>query len=198
MTFIEFDAAYVKNLSEGDTETEAHFTKYFGELLFLKLRHRIRNVQLIEDIRQETLMRVLKVVRNKGIEHPERLGGFVNTVSNNVMFEELRKEGRTLPMSDDAPEPRDERVDMDGPLLNEELKAQVASILETLPEKDCRLLRMIFLEEVPKEQVCRLFNVDGDYLRVLVHRAKSRFRAEFVKRAPAAMVIQRKVGVSGA
>ena len=197
MIFVDFNAEYVKKLSEGDTETEAHFTKYFGELLFLKLRHRIRNVQLIEDIRQETLMRVLKTVRAKGIEHPERLGGFVNTVSNNVMFEELRKEGRTLPISEDAPEPRDERVDLDSPLLNEELKAQVASILEALPEKDRRLLRMIFLDEVPKEQICRMFNVDGDYLRVLVHRAKSRFRAEFVKRAPAAMVIQRKVSVSG-
>jgi len=44
---------------------------------------------------------------------------------------------------------------------------------------------MLFLQELPKDEICRLLGVDGDYLRVLLHRAKSRFRAEYIKRTGA-------------
>ena len=52
----------------------------------------------------------------------------------------------------------------------------VRSILEELPEKDRRILRAIFLEDADKCDVCQRFDVNRDYLRVLVHRAKIRFR----------------------
>jgi len=184
LIFAQFDHAYLEKLRAHDTETEVHFTKYFGELLFLKLRNKLRSVQLIDDVRQETLLRVLKIVRERGVDHPERLGAFVHSVCNNVMYEEFRKQGRHLQMAEDAPEPRDERVDLDAPLLGEEVRDQVEAILDALPAKDRSVLRMIYLEEVPKEEICRLLHVDQDYLRVLLHRAKSRFRAEFLKRDP--------------
>ena len=81
-------------LRAGDAAVEEHFTAYFGELIYLKLRGRLRSHQLIEDIRQETLLRVLRIVQEGGLEHPERLGAFVNAVSNNVMLELLRQENR--------------------------------------------------------------------------------------------------------
>lgn len=183
MTFVSFDSEYVNKLRAADTDTEYHFTQYFGELLFLKLRYRLRSSQLIEDVRQETMFRVLKIVRAKGIDHPERLGAFVHSVCNNVLFEQLRSEGRHLQMAEDAPDPVDERVDLDAPIIGEEMRELIDNILEALPAKDRSLLRMLFLEEVPKDEICRLLNVDSDYLRVLLHRAKSRFRAEYLKRA---------------
>lgn len=186
MTFATFDAAYVAHLRDGDSATEAHFTRYFGDLLFLKLRHRLRSVQLVEDIRQETLLRVIRTIRADGLEHPERLGAYVNTVSNYVMMEMLRSEGRHPLLEPDAPEPRDSRVDLDAPLIDRERREQVAQVLAALPAKDQTLLRMIFLEEVDKDEICSRLHVDGDYLRVLLHRAKARFRSEFLQRAAAA------------
>jgi RNA polymerase sigma-70 factor (ECF subfamily) len=38
-------------------------------------------------------------------------------------------------------------------------------------------LREIFLEEKDKDEVCRDFGVDRDYLRVLLHRAKQSFKS---------------------
>ena len=37
----------------------------------------------------------------------------------------------------------------------------------------------VFLEEAEKTEICGRFRVDRDYLRVLVHRAKNRFREAF-------------------
>ena len=96
MELIAFDAQYVRLLTEGDPETERHFTAYFSELIRIKLRSKLRSPQLIEDVRQETFLRVLNTLRRKdGLQHPERLGAFVNTVCNNVMLEAIRGESRT-------------------------------------------------------------------------------------------------------
>src|SRR5437879_13545424 len=85
--FHSFDEDYLRRLASGDAVVEHHFSSYFGDLLLLKLRVRVRSPQLVEDIRQETLMRVLQIVRRKGVDHPERFGAFVSAVCNNVMLE---------------------------------------------------------------------------------------------------------------
>jgi RNA polymerase sigma-70 factor (ECF subfamily) len=54
-------------------------------------------------------------------------------------------------------------------------------VIDDLPEKDRNLLRAFFLEEKEKDEVCRLFGVDRDYFRVLLHRAKDKFRVLYEK-----------------
>ncbi len=44
------------------------------------------------------------------------------------------------------------------------------------------LLKAVFLDERDRDEVCREFGVDRDYLRVLLHRAKQEFKTEYVKR----------------
>jgi RNA polymerase sigma-70 factor, ECF subfamily len=177
LNFQSFDAEYVQRLKDGDAGVENHFASYFGELLYLKLRARLRSRQLIEDIRQETLLRVLVILRTKGgVEHPERFGAFVNAVGNNVMLEFCRSESRTDAIDDHQDEPPDTTVDLDGPLISSDTKRQIERVMQELPEKDRRLLEAVYLEEADKSEVCRRHKVNPDYLRVLLHRAKSRFR----------------------
>jgi RNA polymerase sigma-70 factor (ECF subfamily) len=40
----------------------------------------------------------------------------------------------------------------------------------------------VFLEERDREDICREFGVDREYLRVLLHRAKQVFKVEYLKR----------------
>ena len=181
MQFHSFDEDYLRRLADGDSVVEHHFSSYFGDLLSLKLRVRIRSPQLIEDIRQETLLRVLKIVRKKGIEHPERFGAFVSAVCNNVLMELIRGESRHE-SAESTLEPADETINLDGPLITQQRRRQVEAVLDELPEKDRDLLRMFFLEERDKTELCKRFGVNEDYLRVLLHRAKSRFRSMYSKR----------------
>ena len=174
--FHSFDQDYLRRLASGDAVVEHHFSSYFGDLLLLKLRARIRSTQLIEDIRQETLLRVLQTVRKAGVEHPERFGAFVIGVCSNVMMELFRGETRHEGWASEF-EPADDRVDLEVPLVNQQRRRQVDRILEELPERDRELLRMFFLEERDKSEICKRFKVREDYLRVLLHRAKLRFRS---------------------
>jgi RNA polymerase sigma-70 factor, ECF subfamily len=177
-----FDEAYLKRLRERDFPTEQHFVAYFRKLLVIKLRSRLRGSEAVEDIAQETFLRVLKAMSSeRGIRQPERLGAFVNSVCNNVLQEFYRSSGHGTQLDEDTPEPIDQVLDLDGFLVSKQTREQVREVLALLPEKDRQLLRAIFLEEKEKDQVCKEFGVDRDYLRVLLHRAKNNFRVFYEK-----------------
>jgi len=184
--FINFDPEYVRLLTEGDPATERHFVSYFGELIRIKLRSKLRSLHLVDEVRQETFLRVLNILRRKGgLQNPERLGAFVNTVCNNVMFESLRAETRTDPYPGEEFDPVDNRVDVEGELVTEERKRMVTAVLSGMPAREQNLLRSVFLEEKDKDEICRQLNVDREYLRVLIHRAKECFRSGHLKKAAA-------------
>jgi RNA polymerase sigma-70 factor (ECF subfamily) len=174
--FRSFDQQYVDDLRAGVPEVSQHFAAYFGELIRIKLRGRLRCPHLIEDVRQETLFRVLRVINERGIEHPERLGAFVNSVCTNVTHEFLRAASHSSQDPDNAREPADDRPDARTALIQEELRREVKMAIEQLSLKDRQLLRMIFFEERDKTEICETLGVTRDSLRVLLHRAKLRLK----------------------
>jgi RNA polymerase sigma-70 factor (ECF subfamily) len=177
-----FDESYVERLREGDFRTQEHFVAYFSELIQLKLRSRLHSPQAIEDVRQETFSRVFAALRSGKLRQPDRLGAFVNSMCNNVLLEHYRSSSRDTPLEDeeekDFPAPT---VDVLGAIAARQMGEKIREILEELPERDRRLLREVFLEERDKDEVCRDFGVDRDYLRVLLHRAKQSFKSLYLK-----------------
>jgi RNA polymerase sigma-70 factor (ECF subfamily) len=177
-----FDRGYFERLRAGHSETESHFVSYFSELLLIKLRARFLQTHAIEDIRQETFVRVLAALRKEsGIQQPERLGPFVNSVCNNVLLEYYRSTTRHSELGDSAYDVPDETVDLDGRLISDEAQKSVRKVLDKLSPKDRDVLRAVLLEEGDKDQLCLRLGVDRDYLRVLVHRAKQNFKSSFEK-----------------
>lgn len=173
----DFDRAYIDRLAAGDPETERHFTRYFGDLLALKLRSRLRSAAQIEDARQETFVRVLSTLKQKGgIASPEALGAFVNTVCTNVVFEMYRSGSRLAPLDEGHDEADLRKADAETSLMAAEEHSRVRAVLAGLPQKDRDVLRLVFFEERDKDAVCEELNVDRNYLRVLLHRAKTHFR----------------------
>jgi RNA polymerase sigma-70 factor (ECF subfamily) len=176
----EFDGAYVQRLIAEDPETERHFSRYFGELLTLKLRSRLSSAALIDDAKQETFARVLTSLKRKnGIAKPATLGAFVNAVCNNVLFELYRSSSRTTPLEENVDPPDTRRLDAVESMVAGEERVRVRRALEALPEKERKLLRALFFEERDKDMICRELHIDRNYLRVLLHRAKARFRERF-------------------
>lgn len=182
LEFTVFDEEYVARLASGDPETEAHFGIYFGRFLSLKLRARRLSVEMSDDIRQETLYRVLKTLRQgKGVQDPTRFGAFVNAVCNNVLLEFLHKISRDSALGDDVPEVEDSAMPADETLITAERSKAVAAILKDMSGKDREILRMVFFEDVARDEICRRLHTDAGYVRVLLHRAKARFQAAFLK-----------------
>jgi RNA polymerase sigma-70 factor (ECF subfamily) len=182
LQFHAFDEPYVERLRAGDARTQEHFGAYFSALIQVKLRSRLQSREAIEDVRQETFARFYVALRDGKILRPECLGSFVNSICNNVLLEHYRSSARQTPLDDD-----DQKeipalpVDLLRAITAEETGKKVREILDQLAERDRRLLREVFLEERDKDEVCRDFGVDREYLRVLLHRAKQSFKSLYLK-----------------
>lgn len=182
MEFFSFDGAYVDRLRAGDPSTEQHFVAYFDQLLRIKLRSRTLASDRVEDLRQETYIRVVAALRKEGgIRQPERFGAFVNSICNNVLLEYYRSSARNQPLEDEHVDIPDKVLDLEGMLATKQSGEYVRRILDGMPKRDRDLLRAIFLEEKEKDAVCRELGVDREYLRVLVHRAKDKFKSLYGK-----------------
>jgi len=185
LQFIAFDAAYLERLQRGDAATEQHFAAYFSELIRIKLRSRLSSTEAVEDVRQETFVRVLALVRAKdGIRQPERLGALVNSVCNNVLLEHYRSHHRGTSPLDDEPERVFVADDISslGHVEIAETERVVRKILAELPDRERRLLQAVLLEERDKDEVCAELGLTRDHLRVLIHRAKQSFKFFYMKR----------------
>jgi RNA polymerase sigma-70 factor (ECF subfamily) len=119
---------------------------------------------------------VLTTLKEKGgLASAESLGAFVNGVCNNVLFEMYRANARTTALDENYDEASTGAA-ADLRLLADEEREEVRAVLNELPERERLLLKWLFFDERDKNDVCRELQIDRGYLRVLLHRAKSRFR----------------------
>lgn len=176
----EFDAAYIHGLRMRDPVIEAHFVTHFSHMLRNKLSKDSVWHNEDGDVQQETLARVLATVRSSWrIRNPERLGGFVASVCNNVRREFWRSRRRyessegiedVLPAGD---------VDPDLALARRETARLVQLVLSRLAVRNKQILQALFIDEKDRDEVCSEFGVSRANLRVLIHRAKKEFRNEY-------------------
>jgi RNA polymerase sigma-70 factor (ECF subfamily) len=180
LDFHQFTESYLHGLRAQDVTTEAHFVSYFSRILQSKLRRRLACPEHIKDVQQETLLRAWAAVRAEGgIRQPERFGAFVSSVCNNILRESYRSRARTKPLDDLQTDPTDQTLAPDGVLLAAETRKQVQQVMARLSAKDRKILHAIFFEQRDKDEVCCELGVSREYLRVLLHRAKQQFVAEY-------------------
>lgn len=197
MELFTFDKAYVDRLRDGEPATEQHFVAYFGHLLGIMLRARYLPPEKVDDVRQETLTRVIAILRRDGgVRQPERFGAFVSSVCKNVLRENARDWHRSEGLRPDHLELPDKIVDLEKSLISEETKQKVREILGEMKPRDRELLRALFLEDRGKDEVCREFGVDRQYLRVLLHRAMQRFRSCFARDSEKLPMASTKTGIA--
>jgi RNA polymerase sigma-70 factor (ECF subfamily) len=171
-----FDDLYLRRLKEHDRETEDHFSRYCRELLYVKLCRKVPP-QEIDDLIQIVFLRVL--TRLDEVRDGCKLGAFVPGVCNYVLHEYYRKDLRTEPL-DETHKNIPGKQDIEAEFLNEETAAAVREVLRKMRNRrEADILRAIFLQDRDRDDVCRRFGVDDKYLRVLLHRAKKKFKAAY-------------------
>ncbi len=134
----------------------------------------------VDDIVQETLARYLVALREEKIRDPAAAGAFLNGICRNVISEYRRRNMRVEPMPDVVPEPPRQGI-AEADLF--ELRQAIARGLEQLSERDRRILRAFYLEEKSKEEILKQTGMTDENFRVVLCRAKERFRAIYVEQA---------------
>jgi len=132
----------------------------------------------VDDIVQETLTRFLVATREEKIQNPAAVGAFVNGICRNVISEYRRRNMRDEPMPEVVPEPPGKAIP-EADLF--ELRQAIAQGLEQLSERDRRVLRGFYLEEKSKEEILKQTGMTDENFRVVLCRAKEKFRAIYVE-----------------
>lgn len=172
-----FNAAYIDALRRRDPATEAHFVDHFSPILVRKLRRSVRKPDLVEDLRQETFLRVLAAVRSgRGIRKPERFEIYVFGVCSHVLHESWRARRREA-----AHQPLDIELPGDLPsayalVLAQETRNGVRQVLSRLDESQQGILHALLMDDQNKDEICRRYGVNRNYLRLLLYRAKKDFK----------------------
>ena len=148
------------------------------EKLGTKLRYKVRfelgfGCPDIDDLTQESLKRFLDAFQADRIRTPEAAGAFLNGICRNVISEYRRRLFRDLPMPEVPPEPPPKRLP---PTEVFELREAVANGIRQLSPRDQQVLRAFYLEERPVEEILELTGLTHGNFRVVLCRAKERFR----------------------
>jgi RNA polymerase sigma-70 factor (ECF subfamily) len=176
----QFDEQYLRLLRQGHRTTQDHFVSYFTKLLRIKLRSKKLTAEHMFDVQQETFLRVLVTVRTGEIHQPDRLGSFVNSTCNNVLFEWYRDNSRIRHADLDAVDVPDGNPGLEAQMIAQEQAKKVRAVIAKLPPRDEAVLRAL-LQGRDKDQICTELEVDRKYLRVLTHRAIASFRDQYRK-----------------
>jgi RNA polymerase sigma-70 factor (ECF subfamily) len=168
-------------LQAGDEAAQNRLVSELGPRVQVMLRARLRVPDLIQDAYQETFVRVFSWFRSgKSLENPASLPGLVLAVARNVTFEVLRTKSRHPQFDAETPDPPDAAPNPEDAFVTEERQRAVRQILLGLAVRD-RILLQRMLEEEDKGTLCLNHGVNRDYLRVLLHRARVRFKSAMEK-----------------
>jgi RNA polymerase sigma factor (sigma-70 family) len=151
------------------------------ERLRLKLRYKVlyhvgHNCADVDDLVQESLVRFFRAEQRHAIRNTDELGAFLNGVCRNVILEYRRRIRREPPMDPDTPIP-DRGIRPEADVL--EMRDSIDNGLKELAERDRAILRCLYLEGKEKDAICREWGMTDAQFRVVLFRAKERFRRAY-------------------
>jgi RNA polymerase sigma-70 factor (ECF subfamily) len=151
------------------------------ERLRLKLRYKVlyhvgHGCADVDDLVQESLARFIKAQQNQKIRNTEEFGAFLNGVCRNVILEYRRKMKREPGLDLDTPIP-DTAIRPEAEIL--EMRDAIDHGLAELADRDRTILRALYLDGREKDEICLEWNMTDAQFRVVLFRAKERFRRAY-------------------
>jgi RNA polymerase sigma-70 factor (ECF subfamily) len=148
------------------------------ERLRLKLRYKVlyhvgHTCADVDDLVQESLARFIRAEQRQQIRNTEEFGAFLNGVCRNVILEYRRRARREPALDQDIALP-ETGVRPDAEIY--EMRQAIDHGLAELAERDRAILRALYLDGKEKDAICREWNMSDAQFRVVLFRAKERFR----------------------
>lgn len=143
-------------------------------------RHARPNDPDLDDLLQDALRILLERVRSGALRDPAAAYAYAQSIVANTVTAAYRK-ASTKPLTDGADALADQADSQPTPeaqLAREQTDARVAALLESLPvQRDREVLRMFYLQELDRVEVCARLELDELHFHRVMHRARRRLGA---------------------
>jgi RNA polymerase sigma-70 factor, ECF subfamily len=151
----------VQQIRSGSSDAEQELAAQFMPRVRAFLSSRTSNQDFVEEVTQETLMAVLRVLREGRFRNESSVGTFIYSIARNQLAEAYRKKARDksvqLPEDLDAASPL--------PEAPAEWRHAARSELEALEPADRNLLWLILVEGFRPEEITSRLGLSADAIR---------------------------------
>jgi RNA polymerase sigma-70 factor, ECF subfamily len=202
---IQPERALVQSLAAGDERAFNEVVGRYHRSLVRLARHYVRSEAIAEEVAQDAWCAVVT-----GVERFEGRSSFKTWLFSIVVNKartRAERERRTTPFSalaapeeDGAPVPVEDRFAPDGAwaapprawdeperrAISLELRDELRIALRELPERQRLVVTLRDVEGLDSTEVCELLGLSAGNERVLLHRARTRLRAELQRAVDAA------------
>lgn len=136
-------AGLAERIRSGDRTAGDELVRRFHEKAFTMALVRTRDRETARDVAQETMLAVLKSIREGRLLEPEKLAGYVCGTARNLVREQLRaRHTPTEPLLCDPPS----ATDLEGELEENERRFLVRRVLRALRAPDRLVLLLTFVD----------------------------------------------------
>lgn len=178
-TEAEVAAELVRRIHAGDARAEADLVERYSRGLLYMLRRAAGDPALADDLHQEAFRIVLERLRERSLEDPERLAGFLHRTAKNLLVAGYRKTARRktegeVDGMEAVPDPAS------GP-LQESLRQEEAALVRRLigeleTDRDRQILYRFYIAEEDKERICDDLGLSSLHFNRVLFRARQRFK----------------------
>jgi RNA polymerase sigma-70 factor (ECF subfamily) len=169
------DVELVARVQAGDSSAETLlYERYQAQVYYLALS-RTGSPQDAEDLRSETMLRVLSAIRNHQLRSPAALARYILRTLDNVALEKIRRESQASRIAADP------RVNIERHFLDDRVKDAIEWTLGRLKVRERDFLRMYYYDELPKEEIARRIGIAEERVRLLKSRALKSFKERFLR-----------------
>jgi len=180
-------AELVRRIGQGDREAESLLVQKYSRPLLTLMRCRVSDPDLVQDLHQDTFRIVIQRLRERGLDDPEKLAGFINRTAINLHIGVIRKSQRrkTNPNSEIVDAQADESPGPLSAVLRREAASSVQALLsEMSTARDQDILRRFYVREEEKASICASLGLSPEHFDRVISRARKRFRQIVESKAP--------------
>jgi RNA polymerase sigma-70 factor (ECF subfamily) len=170
----------VSRVRNGERAAEEEMIERYSRGLRFLLRRKTRDPHLAEDFLQETWAIALVKIRDKGLDNPGRLAGYLCGIANNLALGEQRRVNRqrTTVNSEIVALIPDDSSNPFRNVSRAEVCTQVRKLLDDLKkERDREILKRFYVWEEDKESICSGLGVDSVHFNRVLYRARQRLKS---------------------